>query len=576
MQSTKTLLNTCRAELVVTYDELQSEIQNTQLNPECKLITVESFENSEAGLDLLEPDCEPDDIAYLQFSSGTTGAKKGVEISHRALLWHVDHYAEAIELNQQDKIASWLPLYHDMGLVACCWLPFLTGTPLVAMSPFDWVKRPSLLFKAIEEYECTLSWLPNFAYNLLARSSPNGVDLRSLRGLINCSEPILHSSHSNFQTRFSSCGFEPKSFCASYAMAENTFAVTSGGFREPLLVETVDRLKLSGEGWAQLIDPREPNALSVVSSGTPLSDTQISIVKESGDPCDEGEVGIIEIKSPSLFKGYLGKGSALSSRGTFSTGDLGYLRGDHLFVLGRADDLIIVAGNNILPQDIETIINQVDGTIPGRNVAIGVDSEEAGTQQLVVLVETHLQDTAEREELKSELVSRIVSGSGVRPSDVYLVPHMWLRKSTSGKISRRINKERYSEKKLEHSPKIESHNSGGVLNEVRSVLDSVVKQYSAFPVSNVGYDSNLFEAGVLDSLNFSNFVSGLEAHFGIQFQPHTLTDPQNFSSLRKAALLVQGFNGQFKPVSAVEKQEAAVYGVAVEEAAREVLRHKAR
>jgi acyl-CoA synthetase (AMP-forming)/AMP-acid ligase II len=239
------LVDNAQCRLLVTYPELKKELEaeNGILPGGVRIDAPETVQEASIEKDEL-PDDDPDSIAFIQYSSGTTGLKKGVAISHRALLWQVDRYADAIRLGPEDVIVSWLPTYHDMGLIACLMLPILKKTRLVAMSPFDWVKRPGMWPKAVTEHRGTLSWMPNFAYNFMARSVPlqelKGCDLSSVRGLVNCAEPILAESHRALLDRLGPFGLREGALCVSYAMAENTFAVTSSGFGEKLVEEVIN------------------------------------------------------------------------------------------------------------------------------------------------------------------------------------------------------------------------------------------------------------------------------------------------------------------------------------------------
>ncbi len=186
--------------------------------------------------------------------------KKGVAVSHRALLWQTEAYGDAIGAEPGDRIVSWLPLYHDMGLVACLLLPLLRGVPVVAMSPFDWVRRPAMWPRAVSDHGGTLSWLPNFAYAFMAErvrdEQLEGVSLASLRGVVNCSEPIMDASERAFLDRFAAHGMTADRLAASYAMAENTFAVTSAFGAPPVTDELGDRVHVSsGRRFAGHRDP---------------------------------------------------------------------------------------------------------------------------------------------------------------------------------------------------------------------------------------------------------------------------------------------------------------------------------
>ncbi|MBZ0264959.1 AMP-binding protein, partial [bacterium] len=274
------LLENAAPKLVVTTPQIREKIKDVllTLTLDIVLLTPEDKESVNSGSeDFYHPD--PGDIAFLQYSSGTTGLKKGVAISHEALLWQIDNYAKSIEADENDRIISWLPLYHDMGLIACFFLPIIARVPIVAMSPFDWVTRPAMLLQAISTYRGTLCWLPNFAYNFLAKRVNDeelaGVDLASLRGVVNCSEPVLASSHKLFVDRFAQYGLQTNTLAASYAMAENTYAVTSGGFSNPLRYEFVDNKVFIKSNRIVEVVPVHPDAKLFCSSGTVLPETEL-------------------------------------------------------------------------------------------------------------------------------------------------------------------------------------------------------------------------------------------------------------------------------------------------------------
>ncbi len=250
---------------IVTYSDFEAEVR-AALKP------GEDSVRAVIVSDRVEPPCEPDfsacgglkrkpeDIVLLQHSSGTTGLQKGVALSHQAVHHQLENYARAIRLGPQDVFVSWLPLYHDMGLIACYLMPILLGYPLVIMSPFDWVRAPYRLLQAVSRYKGTLSWLPNFAYNFCAQKIRDrdleGVDLSSWRVISNCSEPMRLDSHQAFFERFRNFGLRYEALATCYAMAENVFAVTQGGVEAPVVIDEIDRevhpgraLCLPGHSW---------------------------------------------------------------------------------------------------------------------------------------------------------------------------------------------------------------------------------------------------------------------------------------------------------------------------------------
>ena len=268
-----TLIESAGSQMLVAYPELARKLEQRERSAlgSAQLVTPELLPRDETVPSAPELRLDPEDTAFLQYSSGTTGIKKGVAVSHQALLWQVDAYARAIDLSPTDRIVSWLPLYHDMGLIACLFLPLLRRVGLVVMSPFDWVRRPSMWTDAVTEHGATLSWLPNFAYSFMAANvrgeALERANLSTLRGVVNCSEPIMVSSHDAFLERFGERGASASQLAVSYAMAENTFAVTSGGFGAPPAVESIDAQRFDREHCAEQVTPDTPGSRVLVSSG---------------------------------------------------------------------------------------------------------------------------------------------------------------------------------------------------------------------------------------------------------------------------------------------------------------------
>src|SRR5215472_13961257 len=275
------LVDNAQPSALVVYPELRSQLSDMIDTSLAVIVPAEvSVETDE--LPQITTAVDPNDTVFLQYSSGTTGLKKGVAISHRALMWQIEQYSRAIKVSADDVIVSWLPLYHDMGLIACFMLPFIQQIRLVSMSPFDWVKRPGMLLESVTEFNGTLCFLPNFAYNFLTNNvsavSNHSFDLSSLRGIVNCSEPVMGESHDLFLSKFSAYGFQRQMFATSYAMAENTFAVTSGGFGVPVVERWIDARIFSQTGQAVAGPNAAPGMRRLVSSGRPLPDTSIEIV----------------------------------------------------------------------------------------------------------------------------------------------------------------------------------------------------------------------------------------------------------------------------------------------------------
>ncbi|GAP16096.1 acyl-CoA synthetase [Longilinea arvoryzae] len=452
------LLGVTRPAAVITYADFEGEVLAAGGGGDAPAVIVAERVRAEAAP---EPDWEqlpglrrdPDDIALLQHSSGTTGLQKGVALSHRAVLRQLEVYSRALRLDPaRDTIVSWLPLYHDMGLIASFLMPLLLGVPLVLMSPFDWVRAPYRLLQSISAYRGTLTWLPNFAYNFCAQKIRDrdlqGVDLSSLRGVINCSEPCRPESHAAFTARFAGFGLNPAALMTCYAMAENVFAVTQAGLDGPVSEDVIDRDALQVERVARPVPADDGRAVvRMLSNGRPLPNVALRVVDANGADLPERAVGEIVLRSDCMLSEYYRRPEvtrkAFLPGGWYLTGDLGYLAGGELFVSGRKKDLIIVGGKNIYPQDIETAASQVPGVHPGRVVAFGLFDEAAGTEEVALVAEVDPAGPAEREALADAIRQAVTRGTAVTLRRVHLVGAGWIIKTSSGKTARGANKERF-------------------------------------------------------------------------------------------------------------------------------------
>ena len=383
-----------------------------------------------------------DDVAFLQHSSGTTALKKGVMLSHGAVLRQTDAYARAIGFSADDVTASWLPLYHDMGLIACLMLTLVSGATLVSLDPFEWVGAPATLFDVIERHRATFCWLPNFAFNHLAGSVRGGAarDLSSVRAFINCSEPCRPESFELFARRFADSGATAERLQVCYAMAESVFAVTQTPLGEAAGVLSVDRNAFEAQGR---IEPGE--GIRLLSCGRPIEGIGLRIVGEHGADLPPGWIGEVVISAPFLFEGYYRQPALTEQKlrdGWYYSGDLGCLVDGELYITGRKDDLIIAYGRNYYAHEIEAVASGVDAVLPGRCVAFAVPSPVAGTQQTVLMAETRAEETAP---LVRQLREAVLASTGLALTQVVLRPPGALVKTTSGKISREANRTQFLE-----------------------------------------------------------------------------------------------------------------------------------
>ncbi|MBI4911758.1 MAG: AMP-binding protein [Acidobacteria bacterium] len=380
----------------------------------------------------------PADGVFLQFSSGTTGHKKGVLVRETAVLAQLSTYGEAIGLDAQDCIVSWLPLYHDMGFVAALNLPLAWGVPVVMLNPLDWVANPALYLQAVSRYRGTLGWHPNFAYAFMADRVPDakleGVSLGSLRGLVNCAEPVTRESQERFQRRFSPLGLRPGVFWGCYAMAETTFALTHG----------------TSERHEDILEARPdgpPSSLfgrPAVSVGRALPGVDLVVVDEEGRTLPEGHLGELAVRSPFNAEGYFRNPEATAAAfraGRYHTGDLGYRRGERYFVCGRKKDLLIIGGVNVYPEDLEQVAGGVEGVHPGRVVAFSSFDAETQTEAATVLAESDRAGGPEQRGVVIEIQQRLLAALQIASFKVHLVPEGSLIKSSSGKIARAASRD---------------------------------------------------------------------------------------------------------------------------------------
>jgi acyl-CoA synthetase (AMP-forming)/AMP-acid ligase II len=317
------------------------------------------------------------------------------------------------------------------------------------MSPFDWVRAPYRLMKAVSQYQGTLTWLPNFAFNFCAQKirerDLDGVDLSSWRMVINCSEPVHWESHQAFHDKFEHFGLKQTSLQTSYAMAENVFGVTQSDLSRPPVVEIVDRQSFIQDRIARpAIDGRP--VLRMMSSGRTLSNTRLRVLDENGQDVPAGTVGEIAIQSDCMLTEYYNRPEITAKAfidGWYLTGDYGYLSQGELFVTGRKKDMLIIGGKNIYPQDIEAIASEVPGVHPGRLVVFGVFNPRSGTEDVVLVAEVDIEDEDARLLVADQIRQHVTKHSDIALRFVHVVAPKWILKTSSGKTARSANKEKF-------------------------------------------------------------------------------------------------------------------------------------
>ena len=382
-----------------------------------------------------------DDPALIQYTSGSTGQPKGVLLTHANLLANIRAIRDGLGIRPDDVAVSWLPLYHDMGLIGA-WLGSLyTGVPVVILSPLAFLSRPARWLQAIHAHRATLSVAPNFAFDLcvakIADDEMAGLELGSLRVLLNGSEAILPRTLTRFAERFAPVGLRPDALRPVYGLAECSVGLAVTPPRRP---PRVDRVAPAFRTTGRAEPSAGPDALEFVSCGAALPRHEMRVVDEHGARLGERREGRVQFRGPSTMAGYYRNPAATRAvavgDGWLDSGDLGYLAGGEVHLTGRRKDVIIKAGRNIYPHEAEAVVDAVEGVRKGCVAAFGVPDADLGTERLVVVAETRATEPARRGEMRREIVERVAGALGVPPDTVALAPPGAVLKTSSGKVRR--------------------------------------------------------------------------------------------------------------------------------------------
>ncbi len=413
------------------------------LDPRLPVIEPRSLDHQAA------PEARPaldDEPALIQYTSGSTGTPRGVVITATNLATNVDAMGKALHLDGSDRVVSWLPLYHDMGLIGGLLAPVAHGAASWLLSPLEFMLRPASWMQAVSEARATLTVAPNFAYGLVARKVADddlrGLDLSSLRAAINGAEPVDPAIAEAFCDRLAPLGLRGNSYFPVYGLAESTLSVAFPPLGRGLKIDHVRREDLA-EGRA-VPAPPGPGTMPLVSVGSAIDGHEITIVGPDHVPLPERRLGQIWVRGPSVSPWYFEQHHPVPERRTsLRTGDVGYLADGELYVVDRLKDLVIVAGRSYSPSDIERAAEEVEGVRSGRSVAFGVPDTELGTEALVVLAEVQPRSSAELKELIERVRAEVAERIGLSPVDVCLLKPGSLARTSSGKLMRRDARDRY-------------------------------------------------------------------------------------------------------------------------------------
>ena len=390
-----------------------------------------------------------DDIAFLQYTSGSTGDPKGVALTHANLLANIRAIVRGVELRADDVAVSWLPLYHDMGLIGLWFVPLYFGVPVVILSPLSFLSRPERWLWAMHHHHGSVTAAPNFAYELCLRKVADrdieGLDLSSWRIAANGAEPVNPSTLHRFAERFARYGFRPGAIAPVYGLAEASLCVSCPSLGSGAKVDRIQREPFEHEGRAIPAVPDDANTFEFVSAGKPLPGTEVRLVSSKGADMGERAEGNLWFRSPSATSGYYHNPKAtqeiLRGDGWIDSGDLAYRADGELYITGRAKDIVIKGGRNIYPHEVEEIAGSVPGVRTGCVVAFGLADPKTGTERLVVAAE--VRDPADRHRIGGEITQRISASLGMPPDTVELLPPHAIPKTPSGKLRRLETKRLY-------------------------------------------------------------------------------------------------------------------------------------
>jgi fatty-acyl-CoA synthase len=411
-----------------------------------RLLTQPAAEAPSAGewrpVEYLSHQARGGDIAFLQYTSGSTGDPKGVTLTHANLLANIRSILEGLEVGPRDVALSWLPLYHDMGLIGAWLAPLFAGVPVAIMSPIAFLSQPVRWLRAIDRHRGTLSPAPNFAYELCARKIADkdleGLDLSSWRAALNGAEPVQPGTLDRFAARFAPYGFRREAFLPVYGLAEASLAVSAPRVGSGHTVDRIERTVFEREGKAVPAAFDDAAALEFVGAGRPLPDVEVCVVSDDGRDAGERTEGRLWFRSPSATSGYYRNATAtrtlVQEGGWLDSGDRAYLAGGEIYITGRAKDVIIKAGRNLYPQEVEEIAGRVPGVRTGCVAAFGAPDARTGTERLVVAAEVRNMTEAKR--IVADITREVDQAMGAPPDFVELLPPHSIPKTSSGKLRR--------------------------------------------------------------------------------------------------------------------------------------------
>jgi len=398
---------------------------------------------TDGGADFTPVDTPEDAPALLQLTSGSTAEPKAVRITHRNLFSNLRDASGHLGSDETGVMVSWLPMFHDMGMVGCLLMPMISGLELVSVTPADFLSRPLLWADLISRHRGTITAAPNFAYALLAKrlrrqAKPGEFDLSTLRFALSGAEPVEPADVEDLLDAGKPFGLRPEAILPAYGMAETTLAVSFSECGAGLVVDEVDADLLAA--LRRAVPATKGNTRRLATLGPLLKDLEARIIDEHGNVMPPRGVGVIELRGESLTPGYTTMGGfipAQDEHGWYDTGDLGYmLENGHIVVCGRVKDVIIMAGRNIYPTDIERAAGRVEGVRPGCAVAVRLDAGHSRETFAVAVESNAWQDPVEVRRIEHQVAHEVVAEVDVRPRNVVVLGPGTIPKTPSGKLRR--------------------------------------------------------------------------------------------------------------------------------------------
>ncbi len=452
------ILSNCDAVMLITVPEakqvarlLQSRLMNMHT------VTTPTAISLPGGVPL-RGKISSDEIAFLQYTSGSTGTPKGVTLSHANLLANIRAMGSRLEVTSTDVFVSWLPLYHDMGLIGA-WLGSLYySATVVIMSPLEFLAKPERWLWAMHRYHATLTAAPNFAFELCLKRIPieslSGVKLDSMRGLFNGAEPVNPNTIQKFIQKFQPLNLNPAAIMPVYGLAECSVGLTFPPLGRGAKFDSIDRTTFMNTGVA-VTSEDENNPFRFVACGEPIADHEIRVVDGSNRELPDRHQGQLQFRGPSATCGYYRnpeKSAELFHEGWLNTGDLAYIADGELYITGRIKDLIIHAGRNIYPQELEAVVSEIPGIRKGCVAIFGSTDNELGTEKLIVLAETRDTQATEQDRLRTQINECAIRLIGTPPDEIVIAPPHSVLKTSSGKIRRSACREAYEKNLIGSGP----------------------------------------------------------------------------------------------------------------------------